>query len=109
MRVSAWGELRGERPAAGLLRVLVDGQHAGSIGCEDGAWVAQWEERSRRDRPLRRRLSSHGDVQGAVEAVVRSGFARSLGAAASSPVLWSDKARSRAARLERARTREVSA
>lgn len=38
--VSCWGELVAEKRLPGVLRVLVDGQHAGAIWREDGTWHA---------------------------------------------------------------------
>jgi len=37
-RVTCWGELRGERPLPGVLRVLVDGQSAGGIERAGDGW-----------------------------------------------------------------------
>ena len=40
VRVSCWGELRGEKKIPGLLRVLVGGQHAGAIMRDGAVWYA---------------------------------------------------------------------
>jgi len=41
-RVTCWGELRGERPMPGVLRVLVAGQSAGGIERAGDGWRACW-------------------------------------------------------------------
>jgi Arc/MetJ family transcription regulator len=93
-RVTCWGELRGERRLPGVLRVLVDGQHAGAIERNGTTWHA-----ARRARALGRvQVTEHPTVEDALRAVLRSGFARQLGARAASPVFWSDRARRAAAR-----------
>jgi Arc/MetJ family transcription regulator len=88
--VSRWGELRGERKARGVvLRVLVDGQHAGSIAPDSDRWRACRQARAL-SVPWE---TEHATVEEALRAVLRSGFARTLGARAASRVYWSDKAR----------------
>ncbi len=86
--VTCWGELPAERPLPGVLRVLVAGQHAGAAERTGSAWVAYWYTASSRDR-----LTEHPSAEEAVKAVIRSGFARRLGARAASHVHWSDRAR----------------
>jgi hypothetical protein len=92
--VARWGELRGERKLPGtVLRVLVGGQHAGGIERKRKTWLAVHQS-----RPLGRyRATEHATVEEALRAVLRSGFARLLGARTASPVHWSDNAQ-RAAR-----------
>jgi hypothetical protein len=93
--VSRWGELTGERKVGGVvLRVLVGGQHAGAIAPDGDRWRA-----SHRARTLSRpRETEHATAEEALRAVLRSGFARHLGARAASRVHWSGKARRAAAR-----------
>ena len=90
-----WGELRGERKARGVvLRVLVGGEHAGSIAPDGDEWRA-----CHRARALSQpRETEHATAEEAVRAVLRSGFARKLGARAASRVTWSDRARRAASR-----------
>ncbi|HUY46480.1 MAG TPA: hypothetical protein VMV92_12220 [Streptosporangiaceae bacterium] len=90
--VTCWGELRAERRLPGVLRVLVAGQHAGAAERAGDTWMADWYTAGSRDR-----LTEHASAEEAVKAVIRSGFARRLGARAGSRVHWSDCAR-RAAR-----------
>lgn len=99
-QVSAWGELPGEKNAPGLLRVLVAGQHAGALSRDDaGGWIAEWHPAPRPGQVTwSTRRSEHTTADDAVTAVLRSGFARRLGATAKSRVFWTDKARRRAAR-----------
>ena len=92
-RVSCWGELPAERRLPGVLRVLVDGQHAGAIWREDNMWHARHQARVL--GPARQ--TDHATAAGALRAVLRSGFARRLGARATSPVYWSGRARRAAA------------
>jgi hypothetical protein len=90
--ITAWGELRAERNLPGCLRVLVGGQAAG--GAErlaDGTWRAVCYTAAFRDR-----CTEHETAEDAVRAVIRSGWARKLGARAASAVSWSAKARRRA-------------
>ncbi len=88
--VTRWGELPGERKARGVvLRVLVGGQHAGSIAPDGDVWRACHQARTL----SRRRETEHASAGEALRAVLRSGFARTLGARAASAVHWSDKAR----------------
>jgi hypothetical protein len=87
--VSCWGELAAEKRLGGVLRVLVDGQHAGAIRRDGDMWNA-----SRQARALApAKESQHATAGGAVRAVLRSGFARQLGARAASPVYWTEQAR----------------
>jgi hypothetical protein len=92
-RVSCWGELRAERRLPGVLRVLVDGQHARALWREGAAWHARYQARVL--GPVRE--TGHATAGEALRAVLRSGFARRLGARAASPVYWSDRARRAAA------------
>ena len=96
--VTCWGDLPGERKLPGVLRVLVDGQHAGAVEYRAGAWVACWHTAA-----YGRSLSSdpateHRSAEDAVRAVIRSGWARRLGARAASRVHWSAAARRAATR-----------
>ncbi len=95
--VTAWGELRGERKLPGALRVLVAGQSAG--GAERAAdherWRAYWHTAAFRDR-----CTDHASADEAVAAVLRSGWARKLGARKASRVQWSGRARRTANRRE---------
>jgi hypothetical protein len=89
VRVSCWGELRGEKKIPGLLRVLVGGQHAGAIMRDGAVWYAGHQARVL--GPVTE--TEHATAEEALKRVLRSGFARRLGARAASPVYWSDKAR----------------
>jgi hypothetical protein len=95
--VSCWGELRAERRLPGVLRVLVDGQHAGAVEYRGSAWVAYWHTARYGLGTSSDRASEHLTAQEAVRAVLRSGWARRLGARAASPVHWTGPAQ-RAAR-----------
>ena len=94
VRVSWWGELRGEKKIPALLRVLVGGQHAGAIMRDGAVWHAGHQARAL--GPVTE--TEHATAAEALRAVLRSGFARRLGARAASPVYWSDKARRAASR-----------
>ena len=96
--VTCWGELRAERKMPGVLRVLVAGQHAGAIERKGSAWVAYWHAGMTRSGAMRDRMSEHASADEAVRAVIRSAWARRLGARAASRVYWSDKARRAASR-----------
>jgi hypothetical protein len=92
--VTCWGELRGERPVAGLvLRVLVGGEHAGMIERASDGWSAYCSPGLARSSLLRYRVTEHASADDAVRAVLRSGWARRLGARAASYVDWSARAR----------------
>lgn len=97
--VTAWAELahRRAKKIPGALRVLVGGQHAGSVWFEDGAWHAQAHGLS--PGPV----SDHQAAAEALSALLRSAYARRLGARAGSRVFWSAKARKLAARAGGAR------
>ena len=85
--VRIWGEARGERQHAGVIRVLVAGEHAGAIQLgADGGWTA---EAGGPDPP---EPTSHATAQEALDAVARSSWARKLGARSASPVYWFCKA-----------------
>jgi len=85
--VRIWGEARGERQHAGVIRVLVAGEHAGAIQLgADGGWTA---EAGGPDPP---EPTSHATAQEALDAVARSSWARKLGARSASPVYWSGRA-----------------
>jgi hypothetical protein len=88
-RVSCWGELLFEKKLPGVLRVLVDGQHAGAFWQEGATWHACHQGRVLGAA----RETAHASPEDALRAVLRSGFARRLGARAASPVFWSDRAR----------------
>jgi hypothetical protein len=75
-RVSCWGELRAERKLPGVLRVLVDGQHAGAFWREGPVWHARHQARVLGQA----RETEHASADDALRAVLRSGFARRLGA-----------------------------
>jgi hypothetical protein len=94
--VSCWGELLGERKVAGVFRVLVAGQQAGAFQRAGSGWEAQVHG-LRRTEP-----TTHESADDALRAIVRSAWARRLGARAASRVYWSDRAR-RAARRGGAR------
>jgi hypothetical protein len=91
--VSVWGELRAERKLPGVLRVLVAGQHAGAIERKGGAWAAYWSAGMTRSGARRDRVTEHATVDEAVRAVVRSAWARRLGARTASRVYWTTRAR----------------
>lgn len=96
--VTVWGELPAERKLPGtVLRVLVAGQSAGGAELVGGSWRACWYAGMTRAGSLRDRCTEHATAEDAVRAVVRSAWARRLGARAGSRVFWSDRAR-RAAR-----------
>jgi hypothetical protein len=88
--VMRWRDLPGARKGmpAGLLAVLVAGQHAGAIAREGDGWVACHQARTL--APARE--TEHATAEEAVRAVLRSGFARYLGARAASRVYWSTAA-----------------
>jgi hypothetical protein len=92
--VTAWAELapRGGAKLPGCLRVLVDGQSAGGAERVGGEWRACFYLAPTRAGTLRDRISVHATAEDAVKAVIRSGWARRLGARASSRVYWSAKA-----------------
>jgi hypothetical protein len=92
--VSCWGELRAEKKIPGVLRVLVGGQHAGAIARDGAVWRAGHQARALGKITE----AEHASADEALRAVLRSGFARRLGARAASRVYWSDKARRAAAR-----------
>jgi len=92
VRVICWGELRGEKNIPRVLRILVDGQHAGLFQAAEGRWFAAYQAKVM-GKPIE---TEHASADEAVQAILRSGFARQLGARAASPVYWSDKARRRA-------------
>lgn len=94
VRVSCWGELRGEKKIPGLLRVLVGGQHAGAIMRDGAVWYASHQARVL--GPVTE--TEHATAEEALKRVLRSGFTRQLGARADSAVYWSDKARRAASR-----------
>lgn len=92
--VTAWGELPAERALPGALRVLVGGQAAGGAERHDsGVWVASWYAGTTRTGQLRDRVTEHATAEDAVRAVIRSAWARRLGARAASTVSWSPRAR----------------
>lgn len=97
--VTCWGELPLEPKMPGALRVLVAGQAAG--GAErhaSGVWVACWYAGMTRSGSMRDRCTEHPTAEEAVRAVVRSAWARRLGARAASRVDWSPRARRLAAK-----------
>lgn len=91
-RVSCWGELRAERSLPGVLRVLVDGQHAGAVEHRGGSWAAHWHTARYGLGHSSDRVTEHATAADAVRAVLRSGWARRLGARSASRVYWSDRA-----------------
>ena len=92
--VSRWGELPAERRLPGaVLRVLVAGESAGGTERKGSVWVACWSAGLTRSGAMRDRISEHPSAEEAVRAVIRSGWARRLGARASSPVHWTAQAR----------------
>lgn len=94
--VHRWRDLPGARKGmpAGLLCVLVAGQHAGAIAREGDGWAACHQARTL--SPARE--TQHATAEEALGAVLRSGFARALGARAASRVTWTGRARRAAAR-----------
>jgi hypothetical protein len=93
--VTRWGELRGERKRPGtVLRVLVAGQSAGALARDGDGWCAVHQARALGGY----RETAHASAEDAVKAILRSGFARQLGARAASRVTWSEKARRAASR-----------
>jgi hypothetical protein len=80
----------------GLLRVLVAGQSAGGIERAGESWRACWYTAGFRDR-----CTVYATADEAVRAVIRSGWARRLGARGASRVYWSDSARKAASRSAR--------
>ena len=91
--VTVWGELPAERKLPGtVLRVLVAGQHAGAAERTADGWTAQ-AHGLKPSKP-----TAHATAEDAVRAVVRSAWARRLGARAASRVFWSDRARRAAAK-----------
>ncbi len=95
--VEVWGERPGERkpPGPSVLRVLVAGQHAGGIERSEFAWVAQVHG-LRRSEP-----TTHDTAEEGVRAILRSSWARRLGARAASRVHWSERAKRLAAKPRR--------
>lgn len=91
VRVTAWGELPAERNLPGALRVLVAGQAAGGAERVGDVWRATWYTAAYRDR-----CTVHATAEDSVKAVIRSGWARKLGARAASPMSWSAGAKRRA-------------
>jgi hypothetical protein len=86
--VSAWGELPGHRKLPGVLQILVGGQHAGAIERDGDVWRASWQARV----SSRITQTEHQTAVDALTAVLRSGFARRLGARKTSRVSWSQTA-----------------
>lgn len=92
--VTAWAEKarRGERRLPGVLRVLVGGQSCGAVWHEDGTWHAQ--AHGLKPGPQ----TDHATADEALTALLRTPWARRLGARASSRIFWSAKASSLAER-----------
>ena len=90
--VMGYGELPGQKNLPGALQVLIAGQSAGGAERDGEAWRAHWMTPATRDRS-----SVHATAEEAVAAVIRSGFARRLGARKPSKVYWTPQARRRAA------------
>jgi hypothetical protein len=88
--VFAWGELGGEKPLRGVLRVLVASQHAGIVARDEGAWLAESYTRRGYDQT---RISRHATADDAVAAVLASTWSWKLGARKTSAVHWSAEAR----------------
>jgi hypothetical protein len=93
--VTVWGELRGEKKMRGVLRVRVGGEAAGAVYRDGPAWVSQSYTVRGYVQPQQRR---HDSVHEALAIVVRSSWARKLGARAASDLHWSDRARRAASR-----------
>jgi hypothetical protein len=72
-----------------VLRVRVAGQHAGAMEWDGHLWHAVHQARV----TAKARETEHATVKDALRAILRSGFARHLGARAGSPVHWTDRAR----------------
>lgn len=83
--VSAGGELPGGKNPAGVLRVLVAEQHAGTIERDGRIWRASWQA----SPGAQTTRTGHPTAADALTAVLQSGFARWLGARHRSPVFWS--------------------
>ena len=96
--VSKWGELPAERTLPGCIRVLIDGQHAGGVERKRGTWVACWHTAAYGRGRSSDRITEHATAEEAVAAVVRSGWARRLGARRTSRITWTAKASRLAAR-----------
>lgn len=91
--VHVWGELRDEKKKMpNVLRVLVGPQHAGAIEHTADGWTAQ--AHGLRPSPE----TTHATAEEALRAVLRSAWARRLGARKVSHVHWSAKARALAGR-----------
>lgn len=92
--VRVWGEGVAERSLPRALRVLVGGQHAGSVARVEGVWFAHWHTAAYGlGRRSSDRSTGHPGAEAAVRAVIRSGWARHLGARAASRVHWTERAR----------------
>ena len=81
-----------------VLRVLVAGQHAGAIEHVGSTWTAHWFAGMTASGSMRDRVTEYASADEALRAVVRSAWARRLGARAASRVHWSDRARRAAGR-----------
>lgn len=98
VHVHKWGEAPVEAPVANAVRVFIAGQHAGAVVTENGTWHAS------RPHPTRARQSivtEHTSADEALKAVLRSGFARRLGARAASRVIVTPRAQKIMARSTR--------
>jgi len=82
----------------GVLGILVAGQAAGAFYRAGDGWASQWYTAAYRDR-----ITEHPTAEEAMRAVIRSGWARRLGARAASRVHWIDRARRLASRPQAAR------
>lgn len=96
--VRVWGEGRGEQKHSGVLRVLVGGQAAGAVFRDGPAWVSVSYTAHGSVQPRR---AEHRTVNDALAAVLRSAWARKLGARAASDLHWSDAAHKLASRRAR--------
>lgn len=90
VNVHKWGEAEYEKSFPAAVRVFVAGQHAGTVYLEDGTWHA---ERPRPSQSWREIASEHETAEEALKAVLRSGFARRLGARAASRVFVTERAK----------------
>ena len=96
LSVSAWSELRGRtRPAASASWSIASTPGVPSAGA---GWVACWHTAAYGRGRSSDRITERPTAEEAVVAVVRSGWARRLGAPRASRGTWTPKARKLAAR-----------
>jgi hypothetical protein len=98
VHVHKWGEASYEKPLRDVVRVFIAGQHAGAVAFEDGTWHAS---RPRPKQSWKSIDTEHASADEALNAVLRSGFARRLGARAASRVIVTPRAQKIMARSTR--------